>query len=228
MEEKRKATASRILSVTEEELQRIILDIHDGSVQNIFAALSKIQAIRIRHEMNPGTCDAEDIQQLGQVAELLTLALQEIRNVLGTMRPPSFASKSLREIIQGVIYTHETFTDSDVEYQCSGKIVEVSLPIKIALYRICQEALNNAFHHAESQTQKVSLCTEDGWIVLSVQDEGKGFIPPPLDGPEATEQEEHIGLRGMRDRIHLVGGTMHIESAPQKGTTITVKVANDD
>ena len=223
MEENRN-TASRILSTTEEELQRIILDIHDGSVQNIFAALSKVQAIQLRHEANPGVCNPEDMHQLGQVTQLLTMALQEIRNVLGTMRPPSFANKGIRDIIQDVIYTHETFSNCEVDYRCIGNLGEVSLPVKIALYRICQEALNNASQHSGSTNQNVILRKDDRTITLSIQDDGKGFAPPPLDGPDATEQAQHIGLRGMRDRIHLVGGTMSIESAPRKGTTITVKV----
>ena len=226
MEEKQQ-TASRILSVTEEELQRIILDIHDGSVQNIFAALSKIQAIQLRHESNRAMCD-DDMQQLAQVTQLLTTALQEIRNVLGTMRPPSFANKTLADIIQSVIYTHETFTECEVIYRCSDRSIQVSLPVKIALYRICQEALNNAHRHSGSKTQTVQLSKQENCLLLSIHDDGKGFVPPPLDGPEATEREEHIGLRGMRDRIHLVGGTMTLESSPDQGTAITVKVAIND
>ena len=102
--------------------------------------------------------------------------------------------------------------------------VDVSLPVKIALYRILQEALSNAYRHAETDLQWVHVWSEDNLICLEVEDRGKGFTPPLLEGPEATERVEHIGLRGMRDRVALLGGTFHLISHPGEGTRITVKV----
>ena len=61
-------------------------------------------------------------------------------------------------------------------------------------------------------------------ICMTVIDKGKGFEPPPLDGPLATEREEHIGLRGMRDRVALLGGLFSLASSPGEGTRILVKV----
>jgi signal transduction histidine kinase len=59
-------------------------------------------------------------------------------------------------------------------------------------------------------------------------DHGRGFTPPPLVGPEATERVEHIGLRGMRERISLVGGALALEAAPGAGTRIVVEVPADE
>jgi signal transduction histidine kinase len=101
---------------------------------------------------------------------------------------------------------------------------DVSLPVKIALYRILQEALSNAYRHAGANRQWVRLWGEGDIICLEVEDQGKGFEPPPLEGPQATERVEHIGLRGMRDRVALLGGTFQLFSQPGKGTRITVKV----
>jgi signal transduction histidine kinase len=102
------------------------------------------------------------------------------------------------------------------------------MPVRIALYRFCQEALSNAYRHAQADKQWIRLDKTDSHIVLEVGDDGKGFNPPPLSGPEATEQEEHIGLRGMRDRIALVGGQFELISEPGKGTRIVVKVPVDE
>lgn len=57
-----------------------------------------------------------------------------------------------------------------------------------------------------------------------MSDQGHGFEPPLLDGPQATEREEHIGLRGMRERIQLVGGQLQVLSKPGQGTRIRVQV----
>jgi signal transduction histidine kinase len=74
---------------------------------------------------------------------------------------------------------------------------------------------------------EVRLSAQDGWVVLEVTDHRRGFVPPPLDGPGATEREEHIGLRGMRDRMHLVGGQLRVVSQPGQGTRVIVQVPGD-
>ncbi len=68
------------------------------------------------------------------------------------------------------------------------------------------------------------LWNEDNMICMTVIDKGKGFDPPPLNGPMATEREEHIGLRGMRDRVALLGGKFSLTSSPGEGTRVLVKV----
>ncbi|MFL5374759.1 MAG: sensor histidine kinase, partial [Myxococcales bacterium] len=81
--------------------------------------------------------------------------------------------------------------------------------------------------HAEVDRLEIHLRGEDGWVVLRVSDAGRGFDPPPLEGPLATEREEHIGLRGMRDRAELVAGRFRLTSRPGEGTRIEVRVPGD-
>ncbi len=64
-------------------------------------------------------------------------------------------------------------------------------------------------------------------IHLEIEDHGRGFVPPPLEGPQATEAAQHIGLRGMRDRVHLVGGALWLKSAPGQGTLIHVEAPSN-
>ena len=215
--------ARRILAVTEEELQRIILDIHDGPVQKLFAALSQVNVLeaRARH----GAVPAEQLlPMLNRISSLLETSLDEIKTSLGTFRPPEFARRDLLTVIEGLIIQHEEFTGCPVELTAEGDLPTVSLPVKIALYRLLQEALSNVYRHAEVKKVKVRLSQQAGRIRLEVVDTGRGFNPPPLVGPEATEREEHIGLRGMRERAALAGGTLHIESAPGAGTRVIVEM----
>ncbi len=219
--------ARRILSVTEEELQRIILDIHDGPVQKLFAALSQLNLIQARagHGDVP---DAEWLACLERVSSLLEASLGEIKTSLGTFRPPEFARRDLLSVLEGLVIQQEAFTGCRVDFEVEGKILSPSLPVKIALYRILQEALSNVYRHAGVEQAKVRLSTAGGRVRLEVFDEGRGFTPPPLVGPEATERVEHIGLRGMRERVSLVGGTFAVESAPGSGTRIVVEVPTDE
>ncbi len=219
--------ARRILAVTEEELQRIILNIHDGPVQKLFAVLSQVNLLQAR--ANQGAVPAEQLgTALGRMAALLESSLGEIKTSLGTFRPPEFARRDLLSVIEGLIIQHEEFTGCKVDLEARGAIPRVSLPVKIAIYRIVQEALSNACRHAGVNRVKVSLLAGRGRVRLEVEDKGRGFVPPPLVGPEATEREEHIGLRGMRERVALAGGTFAIESAPGAGTRIAVEVPVDE
>jgi signal transduction histidine kinase len=215
--------ARRILAVTEEELQRIILDIHDGPVQKLFAALSQVSLLQSR--ASHGAVPQEQlVPMLNRVSNLLESSLGEIKTSLGTFRPPEFARRDLLSVMEGLIIQHEEFTGCPVDFEAGTAIPRVSLPVKIALYRILQEALSNAYRHAAVKRVQVTLSAEGQTVRLEVVDDGRGFIPPPLVGPEATERVEHIGLRGMRERVSLVGGTFQIDSAPGAGTHIIVEV----
>jgi signal transduction histidine kinase len=114
-----------------------------------------------------------------------------------------------------------------VDLYVAGELPPVALPVKIALYRVLQEALSNGYRHAGVDRQDVYLAGQDGWVEMEIVDDGIGFTPPQLEGPGATEREEHIGLRGMRDRIHLVGGQFRVISQPGQGTRVIVKVPSD-
>jgi signal transduction histidine kinase len=216
-------TPSRILSVTEEELSRIILDIHDGPVQYLFAALSLLAGVQ-RQLAAQESPDPALVSAVEQITGMIETSLHEIKSFLGTFRPPEFQRRSLFAIIRGLVIQHEEFTSTSVELKVDDLPVDVALPVKIALYRILQEALSNAHRHAGTDLQWVHVWSEDSLICLEVEDRGKGFTPPLLEGPEATERVEHIGLRGMRDRVALLGGTFHLISHPGQGTRITVKV----
>ncbi|MBP7593612.1 MAG: ATP-binding protein [Chloroflexi bacterium] len=219
------AAARRILAITEEELQRIILDIHDGPVQQLFAARSQLSSLQHRRAHGQSIPAAEYEQAVDRLARLMDGALAEIRVFLGTFRPPNFAHRNLIDILRDLLIYHEETTGCRVDFMApEGLDTAVSLPVKIALYRICQEALSNAYRHSGARQQWVRVSETGGQITLAVWDEGHGFSPPPLTGPAATEREEHIGLRGMRDRVALVGGVFDLFSSPQEGTRIMVRV----
>ncbi len=219
--------ARRILPVTEEELQRVVLNIHDGPMQKLFAALSQLNVLQsqtAQDKLTPAACSTG----LTRIANLIESSLDEIRNTLGVMRPPEFARRDLLSVLEGLILQHEEFTGGRVDLEVHGPLPRVSLPVKIALYRIVQEALSNAYRHAGVMEAQVKLSARGQGVRLEVIDRGRGFTPPPLSGPEATERAEHIGLRGMRERVSLVDGTFAVESAPGAGTHITVDVPGDE
>ncbi len=220
-------TAShRILPVTEEELCRIVLDIHDGPVQKIYSALNHVT--HLQHVIEKNLADepkfASYQNNVSQISQLLEASLTEIRTFLGAFHPPEFKNRSLLDILEGLIIQHEALTEATVNFEVESDIPQTNLPTKIALYRILQEALSNGVQHAGVDEHFVYLWAHLDHIHLEVVDKGAGFTPPTLSGPSATERDEHIGLRGMRDRAQLVGGSFELFSQRGQGTRINVRV----
>ncbi len=215
--------ARRLLAVTEEELQRIVLDVHDGPVQNLFAALSQLSSLHTHLAALPET-PVECMPVLARVIGLLELSLNDIRNLLGAFRAPEFAEQRLAEIIEDLAVQHETFTGGEVTLEIIEPLPDVPLLVKIALYRILQEALSNVHRHAGVNAAIVKAWAREGRLSVHVIDHGRGFKPPPLHGPKATERHEHIGLRGMRERAVLINGDLFVESRLGAGTQVQVEI----
>lgn len=212
----------RILSVAEEELARIVLDIHDGPVQYLFSAFSLLTSIQ--NDLAKRDAPPEIMARLAQVGMLLESSLYEIKYFLGTFRPPEFRQRSLPSIVEGLVIQHEEWTGATVHLEMDAVPEEVPLAVKIAIYRVLQEALSNANRHAGVAEHQVRLWGEPGKVCLEVADKGRGFEPPDLENPVESSHADHIGLLGMRDRVALLNGVFRIQSSPGQGTKIMVTI----
>jgi signal transduction histidine kinase len=213
-----RAASRRLLATSERELQRIVLDMHDGPVQDIFAALSQLQVLE------RSLADPVAQQRAHQAVGLLERALGEIRNFIGAFRPPGFERRALGEIIEGLAVQHETLTDQVVELEVPPDLGDCVLPTKIAIYRILQEALANGHRHSGAARQRLVVARQAGAIALTVSDDGCGFDPQRVLASEAGVGVEggHFGLRGIQDRVEMLGGSFALESAPGRGTSLAV------
>lgn len=214
----------RLLAAGERELQRIVLDMHDGPVQDIFAAVSHLQLLQ-----RDLTYEPEGARRAGQAAALLERALGEIRTLIGVFRPPGFERRDLAAILEGLTVQHEAMTDQPVECTLDESLGDCSLPVKIALYRILQEALANGHRHAGATRQTVTVERRDGHLRMVVADNGRGFDFPKVLAREADVGVEggHFGLRGIQDRVAMLGGRFEIDSAPGAGTVLLITVPAD-
>ena len=220
--ERRQGDASlRLFAAGERELQRIVLDMHDGPVQDIFAAVSHLQLLQRELSGQPALARRAD-----QAAQLLERAVGEIRTLIGVFRPPGFERRSLGEILEGLTVQHEAMTDQIVELTMADDLGDCTLPAKIALYRILQEALANGFRHAGATKQVVSVERVADGVRLTVTDDGRGFDPSQVLEAEANVGVEggHFGLRGIQDRIGMLGGSFSLESVVGKGTVLSVTI----
>ena len=171
--------------------------------------------------------DADLAPRLAGVATLLESSLYEIKFFLGTFRPPEFRRRTMVSMVEGLVIQHEEWTGNTVDLTVENVPAELPLAVKIAFYRIVQEALSNAYRHAGVDRHGVRLWSEAGWLALEVTDEGRGFEPPDFTLPNDPSEETHaahIGLYGMRDRVELLGGRFTLTSKPGAGTCIHAEV----
>lgn len=217
----RDESSRRLLATGERELQRIVLDMHDGPVQDVFAAVSQLQLLQRDLYEQPAL-----ERRAGQAIGLLERALEEVRTIIGVFRPPGFERRPLSAILEGMTVQHETLTDQPVELMLEEGMADPPLPTKIALYRILQEALANGYRHARATRQTVTLEQQGGNVTLTVADNGGGFDPVRVLAAEADVGVEggHFGLRGIQDRVGMLGGHFSVDSAPGQGTVLRVTV----
>jgi signal transduction histidine kinase len=213
-----------MMQVTEWELQRILLDIHDGPVQHMFAALSQLDLLRRALESGGGMpAEAED--RIGRIRQLLEGGLNEVRSFIGAFRPPEWEARGLVPLLEGLLIQHEAMTDTQVSLDVRGAIADLPVSVKIGLYRVLQEALSNAYRHGGANRVVVRLRPVvrrgEPRLRMSVSDNGHGF------DPAALQSGRHFGLEGMRDRVEMIGGRFRLRSAPEVGTTIGIEVPAD-
>jgi signal transduction histidine kinase len=140
---------------------------------------------------------------------------------MGLFRPPEFERRTLLSVLDGLVIQHEELTGHAVTLNVQGTLPDVSLPVKICLYRVLQQALANAARHADVDQYFVALSSNETQIMMDVVDHGKGF-----DVATTQEQSEgiHFGLTGMRERVEILDGTFSLQSTPGSGTRVRVVV----
>jgi signal transduction histidine kinase len=212
-----------LFSTTEADLQRLILDIHDGPVQKLFVVAAHLSVLQHQIEAASLPTPSDLHKTVCQLDQLVQAALHEMRSTISALHPVEFQRKSLPTILHDLAIQHEAYTGNHVQVTVLEPIPNVELAVKIALYRVVQEALSNAFRHAHVDQHTVQLSTAGDWLTLEIRDTGRGFVP----NGAATGNDEtstHLGLRGMRERLELVGGCVQIESCPGWGTSVIAKV----
>ena len=223
-QEDARAASRRLMAAGERELQRMVLDMHDGPVQDIFAAVSQLQLLE-----PVLVSDGPAGKRTQQAMRLLERALGEIRNFIGAFRPPGFERRPLGQIIEGLAVQHETLTEQAIDLIMAPDLGDCALATKIALYRILQEALANGYRHSGASRQRVTVARRGAEITMTVADAGKGFDQERVLAREIDVGVEggHFGLRGIQDRVTTLGGTFALKSAPGEGTSLTVTLPTE-
>ncbi len=208
--------AERTTELNEQFLRRISADFHDGPIQDLALSLLRIEEVsELCQECPTQNTEGQLISQdLKLTQSTLESSLKEFRSIISGLRLPELERLTLKNVVDRAILNYRRKTKRNVSLTIDNLPKQVPLPVKIAIYRVLQEALLNGFHHASTDNQSVRLLYNNDEIQLEVIDDGVGF------DPIAINKENHLGISGMRERIEILGGSFTIISAPEEGTCI--------
>jgi PAS domain S-box-containing protein len=206
-------TLSYLLQSSDHERQTIAYEIHDGLAQYLAGALMQLDVYSHLKDTKPK--DAAKAYDGG-----LTLLRQshfEVRRLISGVRPPILDEEGVVAAIGHLVNEERRKKGPKIEYHSRVSFDRLTPILENAVYRVAQEALNNACKHSKSKTVKVELVQSGGQLRIEVQDRGVGFKPEDVE-------EGQFGLAGIRERARLLGGQAAVESEPGKGTRIVVEL----
>ncbi len=211
-----KTFAQILLAARETEKREISKALHDeiGSASVILSALMGL--VRQDIEQKHATRALADLDKLHTQ---LQDCMNRLRGIIMSLRPPNLDTNgALRGSIEELTQHICQFGQISYQFDCAKNLREKGIcdSIKIMLYRIVQEALNNVIKHARAKQVIVRLTRRRDELFLTVQDDGVGFVK------NKSRSLHHIGLRSMHDSVRLLGGHLTIHTAPGKGTRIRV------
>jgi PAS domain S-box-containing protein len=212
-EETIRALLRDVLTAQEVERRRIARELHDETAQTLTSLLVGLRAV-------------EESQDLGQVKEaantlrgLVSGALLGVQRMARGLRPSVLDDLGLEEALERLSLDVTGANAFVVDLNVTGpRLPRLPEQLEIALYRIAQEALTNAAKHAAPKAVSILVHRNAKEVRLVIEDDGKGFDVDEL------VSDTQLGLLGMRERAHLVGGSMTIESSTGHGTTICISV----
>jgi signal transduction histidine kinase len=207
------ATTLEQLATTRER-NRLARELHDTLAHTLSAVAVELEAVDSLWEANP-------VQARALLKRSLTATrtgLTETRRALQALRSSPLEDLGLALAIRQEAQTVAERANLPLDLHIPEQVDNLSPDVEQCVYRVTQEALANAAHHAQAQRLEVKLLREEGRLALTVSDDGRGFDPTAVDA------EHHLGIRGMRERAGMVGGVFEIESEPGQGTTVCLTV----
>ena len=198
-------------------LRRIGAELHDGPVQLIALAMLRLEAVRQPFQDNPASAENSEIDA---VENALRDALTEMRGLSSGLSLPALEGVGVGQAIEYAVMNHERRSRTRVKLDLSQDLpLSVDMQILTCAYRFTQEALNNAFRHAEGKGQTVRAAMDGEMLIIDVSDEGPG-----LPSTVRIDGQNGLGLAGLRDRLESLGGHLDVQSNAGRGAKVIASI----
>jgi signal transduction histidine kinase/streptogramin lyase len=211
------AFSRQLIASQENERKRIAAELHDSLGQRL-VVINNLALFSLRAQKKTNSnADTGTIEEIGAEA---ALAIQEIREISYNLRPFQLDRLGLSKAIEGVVRT--VSKASGIQFSSEMDNIDDLFPeeLRINLYRIVQESLNNIMKHAQATEAIVRIKRRQERMILTIQDNGRGFTP---GGRSPQTGQNGFGVTGMAERASLLGGEFKLRSVPGSGTVMTVE-----
>ena len=203
--------SARVLEAREEEKARIARELHDELGQLLTALKMDLGWLRERLP--------QDLQpRATEMSALLDRTVTSTRRISADLRPMMLDDLGLADAAAWLVDDFAKRSGVTCRIDLPEEIPEVSKAVGTAVYRAIQESLTNIARHSGAKSAWVVLAVEDGTMQVEVEDDGRGFAPEDL------AKARSLGLKGMRERIAFLGGSLDIARAPRGGTRLRLRV----
>ena len=208
--------SAELLNAQERERARFARELHDGIGQALSTMKVRVETLTKIARSDVNRIQGEDLENL---VPIIRQTIEEVRNTSMDLRPSTLDSLGILPTIDWFCREHQTsYPSVQIEKRIDIRETDVPDHLKIVIYRIVQEAFNNAAKYSEAEILQVSISKAEGEIRLAVQDNGQGFDLEDL--LSADTETRGFGITSMKERAELSDGSFSIESAVGQGTTI--------
>jgi PAS domain S-box-containing protein len=207
--------SAHLETVREEEKARIAREVHDELGQMLTVLKLETSMCELAYaDLDPGLRD-----RLNSMKRLIAQLFQLVRDVATALRPP-ILDAGIASAIEWQARRFEARTQIPCLVQVPDNLPSLPDATAIGLFRILQESLTNVMRHAEAHTVELSLTLSDRVLCMRIADDGKGF-------DQRAERPASFGLVGMRERVLIMGGQLHLDTLPGEGTTLRIHIPLD-
>lgn len=213
-EEQVKALLERLVDVQEQERRRLALNLHDQLGQRLVAL--RLSMAALRSSLNES---ADMRKQFDDIEAIVDQLDHDVDSLAWELRPAALDEMGLDAAVAQLVEQWSRVPGFHADLLCRGdERPRLPQSVELQLFRIVQEGLTNVSKHSRASHASVLLERQDGEVRITIEDDGRGF------DVKKTGRTGGMGLAGMRERAAAIGGELHVESAPGRGTTLFVRV----
>jgi signal transduction histidine kinase len=213
-----RALSAHNLLCLEAERKHIARELHDEAGQALIAIQLGLQLL-VR-QVPP-----EFRSDLAHLSQQVNHSTKLLGNLAKRLRPATLDRLGLHGALRQLALDYQERLGIPIMLDLSSSSARLPREMELALYRIAQEALTNAAKYAQATRVDLMLMEEEGDILLSVRDDGRGFDTTAKSIGSGAQLSAGLGLMGMKERAEMLSGRLAIESAPGRGTDVVVRVA---
>jgi signal transduction histidine kinase len=208
------AAATEQLAISQER-NRLARELHDTLAHSLSSIKVQLTAADALWQTEPHRAH----QMLLNAMDTTLEGLNEARRALTALRASPLEDLGLGLAVRDLAESTAARANLKLDLEVQSHLEDISPDVEQAVYRVAQEALTNVARHARAHRVRVALERANGHLTLIIADDGRGFDPTAVNGA-------HYGLKGMRERVELMGGTLDVTSADRQGTTVKLQIGD--